>query len=66
MIYGLTMKFIHFTDLHLVPRGEKLWGFDPVARFEACLSDLAKFHADAEFCVISGDLTDRGDIASYL
>lgn len=59
------MKFIHFTDLHLVPAGEKLWGFDPVARLELCLADLAKYHSDAEFCVITGDLTDRGDVQSY-
>ena len=59
------MKFIHFTDLHLVPNGEKLWGFDPVARLELCLADLTKYHADAAFCVISGDLADRGDIACY-
>ncbi len=59
------MKFIHFTDLHLVPAGEKLWGFDPVARLELCLADLAKYHADAALCVITGDLADRGDVQSY-
>lgn len=59
------MKFIHFTDLHLVPKGELLWGFDSAARLECCLADLAKFHKDAGFCVISGDLVDRGDVASY-
>ncbi len=59
------MKFIHFTDLHLVRCGEKLWGFDPSARLEKCFADLAQFHSDAKFCVISGDLTDCGDIESY-
>jgi 3',5'-cyclic-AMP phosphodiesterase len=59
------MKFIHLTDLHLVPHGEKLWGLDPAARFRACLADLANHHADASFCVISGDLADRGDVQSY-
>lgn len=59
------MKFIHFTDLHTVPNGEKLWGLDPVARLDLCLADLAKFHSDAAFCVISGDLADRGDVQSY-
>jgi 3',5'-cyclic-AMP phosphodiesterase len=59
------MKIVHFTDLHLVPAGEKLWGFDPVARLELCLADLAKYHSDAAFCVITGDLADRGDVQSY-
>ena len=60
------MKFIHITDLHLVPAGEKLWGLDPLARLQMCLVDVALHHADAAFCVISGDLAERGDMASYL
>ena len=59
------MKFIHITDLHLVPEGEKLWGLDPLARLNLCLADIAAHHADAAFCVISGDLTERGDVESY-
>lgn len=59
------MKFIHITDLHLVPEGELLWGLSPVDRFQQCLDDLARHHADAAFVAISGDLTERGDIASY-
>ena len=50
------MKIIHVTDLHLVPPGEKLWGFDPMARFEACLADIERHHRDAAFCVITGPL----------
>jgi 3',5'-cyclic AMP phosphodiesterase CpdA len=59
------MKFIHITDLHLPMPGEILWGLDPLARFEACLADIAKFHSDAIFCVITGDLAERGEVASY-
>jgi 3',5'-cyclic-AMP phosphodiesterase len=59
------MKFIHLTDLHLVPQGERLWGFDPFARLDACLADIKKHHADAEFCAITGDLTDRGETSAY-
>jgi 3',5'-cyclic-AMP phosphodiesterase len=65
IIYACAMKFIHFTDLHLVQPGEKLWGFEPVARLKLCLADLVKFHADAAFCVISGDLADRGEMQAY-
>lgn len=59
------MKFIHITDLHLVAPGERLWGLDPLARFEACLADIVQHHADADFCAITGDLAERGEIAAY-
>ena len=59
------MKFIHLTDLHLVPPPQKLWGFDPLQRLDLCLADIAKYHPDAEFCAISGDLTERGDVDAY-
>jgi 3',5'-cyclic AMP phosphodiesterase CpdA len=59
------MKIIHVSDLHLVAPGERLWGFDPLARLEACLADIAIHHADAAFCAISGDLAERGEIAAY-
>ncbi len=59
------MKFIHITDPHLVPPGEQLWGLNTFERLEACLDDIARFHVDAEFCFISGDLTDRGEPAAY-
>ena len=54
------MKFVHLTDLHLVPPTQKLWGLDPFARLELCLGDIEKYHGDAAFCAISGDLTERG------
>jgi 3',5'-cyclic-AMP phosphodiesterase len=60
------MKFIHFTDLHLVPLGQRLWGLDPFERLEKCLADIAAYHGDAEFCAISGDLAERGEIETYL
>lgn len=59
------MKFIHVTDLHLVPPGERLWGLDPFERLDACLADLAAHHGDAAFCAITGDLAERGEIAAY-
>ena len=59
------MKFIHVTDIHLVPPNERLWGFDTFERLDLCLADIQKYHADAEFCAISGDLTERGDSAAY-
>ena len=57
--------FIHLTDLHLVPPAQKLWGLDPFARLDLCLNDIASHHGDAEFCAMSGDLADFGDVETY-
>jgi 3',5'-cyclic AMP phosphodiesterase CpdA len=59
------VKFIHVSDLHLVAPGERLWGFDPLERLDACLADIVAHHQDAAFCAISGDLAERGEIAAY-
>jgi 3',5'-cyclic AMP phosphodiesterase CpdA len=59
------MKFVHLTDLHLVPPAQKLWGFETLQRLDKCLADIVKYHADAEFCAISGDLAERGEIEAY-
>lgn len=59
------MKFVHITDFHLVAPGTGLWGLDPHDRTERCLADIARWHGDADFCVISGDLADKGDPEAY-
>lgn len=59
------LKFVHISDLHLMPEGMKLWGVDPFSRLEGCLNDIAKFHSDAAFVVISGDLTEGGEVEAY-
>lgn len=58
-------KIIQITDIHLVRPGKLLWGLNPTERLEKCLHDIKEFHADANFCVISGDLTDNGDLAAF-
>lgn len=59
------MKFIHLTDTHLVDPEHKLHGLDPASRFAPCIDSINTLHADAEFCVISGDLADAGEMAAY-
>lgn len=59
------MKIIHITDFHLPAPGTPLWGLDAHERTARCLADIARWHADAAFCVISGDLADKGDPAAY-
>ena len=59
------MKVIHLTDPHLVPPDKVLWGLDACKRFDRCLSDIERWHSDADFCVISGDLTDKAEPEAY-
>ena len=59
------MKFIHFTDTHLVAPGSRLHGLDPAERFSRCIDDIRRHHGDAECCVITGDLADRGEDSAY-
>jgi 3',5'-cyclic AMP phosphodiesterase CpdA len=59
------MKIIHITDFHLVAPGELLWGLNPHERTDRCLADIARWHDNADFCVISGDLTNKGDAKAY-
>lgn len=58
-------KWVHLTDPHMVPEGERLFGLDPAARLAACIGHINAHHGDAGACVLSGDLADRGDAASY-
>lgn len=60
-----SMKIIQITDPHLVGHGGELYGRDPLARLHACLADIKANHADAAFCVITGDLADTGDRQAY-
>ena len=59
------MKFIHLTDLHLVDREKQLHDLDPAKRFSLCIDSINQYHSDAECCVVTGDLADRGDEDAY-
>ena len=59
------MKLVQISDIHLVPHGALLFGEDPAARLRACVDDNNRHHADAQLCVITGDLTHDGDPAAY-
>ena len=60
------MKIIHITDVHLVPPGEKLFETDPQERLVACLAHVAAHHADADLCIMTGDLTHDGEEEAYV
>ncbi len=59
------MKFLHVSDTHQVAPGEMLHGLDPRARLDAGIAHINTHHGDAELCVITGDLADRGGAAAY-
>jgi len=59
------MKIIQITDTHLMPNKGDLNGLNPLKNLEACIKSINKFHLDSEFCIITGDLTDKGDRESY-
>ena len=60
------MKFIHLTDPHLVPRPRRLYDIDVHDRLAAAVKSINENHADAEFCMVTGDLADKGEQDAYL
>ncbi|WP_373636848.1 metallophosphoesterase [Yoonia sp. BS5-3] len=58
------MKFIHLTDTHVIGEGT-LYGEDPVIRLRAAVESINREHSDAEFVVLTGDMTHWGDAAAY-
>ncbi len=59
------MKFVHLTDLHVVPAGGRLYGLDPNERLALAVADINAHHSDAEFVLVTGDLAHHGDPAAY-
>jgi len=59
------MKIVWMTDLHVLPDGKSLLGHDTAMRLRIAVNYINEYHNDADFCVISGDLTDGGDAESY-
>ena len=59
------MKLIHLSATHLLARrGETLYGLDPHARLAEAIDSVVRRHADAEACLVTGDLTDAGSDAA--
>ena len=54
------LKFLVFSDLHLVDTGETSHGLDTFKRFAAGVDWVNMHHADADFVVLAGDLADLG------
>lgn len=58
------MKFIHLTDPHLTADG-RLFEVPVVERLEAAIDDIRRHHADAELCMVTGDITHWAETAAY-
>ncbi len=59
------MKLIHITDTHLVEPGRSLYQTDPYERLAQGIDDVVANHADAAFCVVTGDRAHKGEEAAY-
>ena len=59
------MKFIQVSDIHLGTPDALINGCSPTERLYACFKDIISWHSDAEFCVITGDLTEFAEPAAY-
>lgn len=59
------MKIVHLSDLHLVEPGKSIFGSEPALRLDRALALVKRDHADAAFCLLTGDLADAGDPAAY-
>ena len=61
----MTLKFIVMSDLHLVAEGELSMTLDTAARLETAVETINARYADADFCILAGDLADLGQAAAY-
>ena len=57
-------KAIWMSDLHFVGEGDVL-GHDPRVRLTAAIDHINAYHRDAGFCIISGDMVNRGTVGDY-
>jgi 3',5'-cyclic AMP phosphodiesterase CpdA len=55
------MKLLHLSDLHLRSAPDALQN----VRFRACIDRLMAEHADADLCLITGDLAEDPSEATY-
>lgn len=60
----MTLKLIWMTDLHLRAQGDPGAAVNE-ARLRACIDHAHLHHADAQLCVVTGDLADTGEMAEY-
>jgi Icc protein len=60
---GLTVG--HLTDLHVVARGDSLFGVDTVRNAERAIAHLAEFSPHPDVVIVTGDVTAHGEPSEY-
>ncbi|MGE6742085.1 phosphodiesterase [Allorhizobium pseudoryzae] len=58
-------KLLHLSDLHLKPPGVVLHGLHPDLQLQRCVSHILAEHADADLCIVSGDIAHDGEPLAY-
>ena len=59
------LKLVIMSDLHIVPEGAVSASLDTAARLELAVARVNARHADADLCILAGDLADLGEAAAY-
>lgn len=62
----MTLKIVVLSDLHIVRRGELTHTLDTAERLARGVAAINARHADADFCVLAGDLADLGEAEAYV
>ena len=61
-----TLGFIHLTDSHLLDgRDDTLKGFNTLDSFSATLDESLRCHPEADFILLTGDISQHGSRESY-
>jgi len=58
-------KIIWLSDLHLVNPGDSLYGRYPERQLQSAIDSINRYHADAAYCILSGDLVNEDDVNVY-
>lgn len=59
------MKLVHVSDTHVLAAPHRLYGLDPRDRLGRAVADINARHADADLCVVTGDLAHWGEADAY-
>lgn len=62
----MTLKIVVLSDLHIVREGEATHTLDTAERLARGVAAINARHADADFCVLAGDLADLGEAEAYV
>lgn len=61
----MTLKIVILSDLHIVGEGELSHTLDTAERLRLGVAAINARHADADYCVLAGDLADLGKADAY-